>query len=266
MILNNINKKTFLITPLSLIQSIGLLLLATLLEIAIAIVPSSFAKIYLSTDLLIWLNFFIGIFSKVIVVICLTSWFCSNEKKLEKIHYKPGRIFCLILILFIAYRIFYNNTFIYVFNFTNSNSVINNTFRTLFQYKFLALGTVLLVNPIYEEILFRSFLLEGLRQKYSDLFAILLSALLFGLVHMNLIQGINTFIIGIILGFVYTRTESLYQCIFAHIAHNMFALLLSSKIHTLTPLRISLNFIISIVCIYIIYRIVIYINTNRTII
>ena len=76
----------------------------------------------------------------------------------------------------------------------------------------LIINTVL-VAPVFEELVFRTVILKGLLKRYNVLKAIILSSLLFGIYHGNLSQGISALTIGIKLGFLYYRTESLILCV-----------------------------------------------------
>ena len=65
--------------------------------------------------------------------------------------------------------------------------------------------------------------IESFLNKYknSSKKAIIYSAMVFGLVHLNIPQGINAFIGGIILGFIYCYTKSMKLSIFAHFINNL---------------------------------------------
>lgn len=80
----------------------------------------------------------------------------------------------------------------------------------------------IIVAPIFEELLFRGIILNGLLNKYKNNSkkAIIYSAIVFGVVHLNIPQGINAFIAGIILGFIYYNTKSMKLSIFAHFVNN----------------------------------------------
>lgn len=82
----------------------------------------------------------------------------------------------------------------------------------------------LIQAPIFEELLFRGIILNGLLNRYkgNQKKAILYSAIIFGVVHFNIPQGINAFIIGIILGGIYYYTGSMKLAIFAHFINNLF--------------------------------------------
>ena len=66
---------------------------------------------------------------------------------------------------------------------------------------------LVIVGPIFEEWLFRKQLIDHTR-KYGEKTAILLSGLAFGLFHMNLFQFFYAFLLGLMFGYVYTRTSS----------------------------------------------------------
>ena len=77
--------------------------------------------------------------------------------------------------------------------------------------------------PVMEEVLFRGILLESVREKYSSGRAIVVSALMFGVIHIIPQQVVNAFVIGLILGFIYVRTDSLWPVIIIHALNNAMA-------------------------------------------
>ena len=86
----------------------------------------------------------------------------------------------------------------------------------------LAIG---LTPAIMEELFFRKGLID-LTKKYGKTFALLISALLFGLVHMNLSQGLFAFVIGLFMGAVYLYTKDIKLTMLIHFANNGFEALL----------------------------------------
>lgn len=85
---------------------------------------------------------------------------------------------------------------------------------------------MVIAAPIFEELIFRGIILDGLLRKYSPIKSILISSLLFGLVHLNPWQFVTGFIIGIFSGWVYYRTKSLSLSIIIHASANLSAYLL----------------------------------------
>lgn len=81
--------------------------------------------------------------------------------------------------------------------------------------------------PIVEETIARGIVLNGLLKKYPESLSIILSALLFAVMHMNIHQGINAFLLGCFLGYIYCKTRSLFLCIFTHFFNNFYILFIS---------------------------------------
>ena len=80
-----------------------------------------------------------------------------------------------------------------------------------------------LIGPICEEIIFRGVILEGLAKKYDPTKALIFSALIFGLVHLQPLQVIGAFFAGLILGWIYLKTQSLWVVIALHVINNFVA-------------------------------------------
>ncbi len=72
-----------------------------------------------------------------------------------------------------------------------------------------------------EEIVFRGFLLQSLR-RFGDQFAILISAIIFAIIHANIYQFTTAFIMGLVLGFSVIVTGSLWTGIIIHALHNTY--------------------------------------------
>ncbi len=93
--------------------------------------------------------------------------------------------------------------------------------------------------PIFEEWLCRGMILRGLLnyervtkegekvRGLKPIWAIVISALFFALIHMNPWQAIPAFTLGILFGYVYYRTGSLKLTMLMHFSNNTMALTLS---------------------------------------
>ena len=85
------------------------------------------------------------------------------------------------------------------------------------------LGSILalvIVAPMTEELLFRGLILRGFMSRYTVRKAIFVSAILFGLFHMNPWQFVHTTAIGILFAWWFFKTRSLIPCIFGHALNN----------------------------------------------
>ncbi len=77
-----------------------------------------------------------------------------------------------------------------------------------------------LLGPIAEELIFRGVTLSSARKALPLWAANLFQAFLFGVFHMNVIQGIYAFFIGLFLGYICGRGGSVWLSIFLHILFN----------------------------------------------
>lgn len=80
--------------------------------------------------------------------------------------------------------------------------------------------TMTILGPIFEEVLFRGTVTKLLLQKYNPMKAIIISALIFGIFHLNPAQIIPAFVGGLVLASLYYRTGSLIPGIILHICIN----------------------------------------------
>ncbi len=80
----------------------------------------------------------------------------------------------------------------------------------------------LVCAPIVEELAMRGVTMTWAMNLFNNRFwlANILQALLFGIMHMNLVQGIYAFVLGLLLGYVCNKYKSLWASIIAHLAFN----------------------------------------------
>ncbi len=101
-------------------------------------------------------------------------------------------------------------------------------FNKIFEGDFGWLGAfmkVAVVAPIVEELIFRGLILQGFRKNYSGFTAVVMSALLFALFHLNPWQFPATFVLGLLLGWIVLRTNSIVLAILGHSINNFLVLL-----------------------------------------
>ena len=88
-----------------------------------------------------------------------------------------------------------------------------------------AVFVVVILGPFVEELVFRAGIFRLLHKKIGVLQAMVISSLLFGIVHGNLSQGIPAAILGMALALLYFRSDDLRLCFPAHVVNNAFAVL-----------------------------------------
>ncbi len=84
-----------------------------------------------------------------------------------------------------------------------------------------ALFVAVVIAPLTEEILFRSIILKGLLAHCTQNRAIIWSAILFGLIHLNPWQFPVSFILGLVFAYWVVQTGSLWPGILGHALNNL---------------------------------------------
>jgi len=90
----------------------------------------------------------------------------------------------------------------------------------------LELLCMCLSAPVIEEIIFRGIVQKRLMKMTSLPVALILQALIFGVIHFNILQSTYAFFIGILLGFVYIWLDSVWPTIIIHAACNTTSIML----------------------------------------
>jgi membrane protease YdiL (CAAX protease family) len=83
-----------------------------------------------------------------------------------------------------------------------------------------ALLTLVIAAPLTEEPIFRGLILRGFLARYPTRKAVLVSALLFGAVHLNPWQFVGGTAFGVLAGWWLVRTGSLVPGLFGHALNN----------------------------------------------
>ncbi len=81
--------------------------------------------------------------------------------------------------------------------------------------------SAVIMAPMMEELVFRGATLFHARKTGMPFWAAnIIQAALFGVMHMNLVQGCYAFVLGLFLGWVYNRYQTIWMPIFLHFAFN----------------------------------------------
>jgi len=108
--------------------------------------------------------------------------------------------------------------------------MLNETLEVIFKNKILGFLMVAVAAPILEEILFRGIILKSLLKKYHPWKAILYSSIAFGIFHLNPWQFLYAMVLGVLLGYMYWKTHSLFYPIFIHFLLNGTAFLMAQLV------------------------------------
>jgi len=78
-----------------------------------------------------------------------------------------------------------------------------------------------LIAALFEELFFRGLILDGLYKNYSKNKAIIVSAILFGIIHLNPWQFVSAFIMGLIMAWILIESKSIWLCVYFHLFNNL---------------------------------------------
>lgn len=183
----------------------------------IVILGSSY--IYLSIDpkgdvtgFLTTMGYILLILFDIIVAIYLYLRNKKKEKKVKVTDYFP------VVYLGIGMAVALN-MLIFLFNLNGDMADLNI---------YLAILSSGIIGPILEEMLFRYVFLNRLRNFFTTRNAILLSSLVFALLHGNIITMIYAFIMGFIFAYVYVKYDNIKVSIMCHIGANTIVIFLTS--------------------------------------
>ena len=131
---------------------------------------------------------------------------------------KPGILFRTVLLIFGSMYLF--NV---VLEWVKLPDLLEDTFLDMSDNA-MGVMSMALLAPVVEELMFRGAIQGYLMRRYSNPWAgITISALVFGLIHMNPQQIVYATLLGMVFGWIYYRTRSLLPVIAGHILNNSVA-------------------------------------------
>lgn len=84
-----------------------------------------------------------------------------------------------------------------------------------------------ILGPVMEELMFRGILLKRARL-FGDRTAVIYTALMFGLMHGNLVQFLYAAVIGLVFGYVAVKTNGIRYTVLLHIIVNSYSTILAA--------------------------------------
>lgn len=133
-----------------------------------------------------------------------------------------------------------------------------NNFIVNMQSTLISMIIINIVGPIFEEILFRGVIFDELSETSPLYIAIIIQGLLFAIAHGNLLQGIYTFTLGIILAVINYYCQSIWSDILGHILFNIFGGVLIAYLFNISPylylVSVFLGMVIFVVGFYLLIK------------
>lgn len=141
---------------------------------------------------------------------------------------RPGVFLCLVF-LGMAICILANFITSYIMSYLEYFGVPQPEMPDLMEQEpvglLLNILTICVLPAFLEEMVFRGYVLQALRP-HGDGVALLVSALLFGLMHGNVLQIPFAFVVGLVLGFVVIRTNNFFVAVVIHFLNNFMSTML----------------------------------------
>lgn len=121
------------------------------------------------------------------------------------------------------------NMLLNISDFANSSESFRESQEILFSGPFIVqIIGIGLILPICEEFIYRGLIYMRMRQYLSVNMSIMVSSLIFGIIHGNPAQGMYGFLIGILFAYLFEKYGSLKAPVLAHISANMLSLVLAA--------------------------------------
>ena len=84
----------------------------------------------------------------------------------------------------------------------------------------LQIITLVIIGPIMEELMFRGVIYNRLKRFNEEKIAMYITALMFGIYHFNLVQGLYTFVLSLLLTYVLEKYNTIIAPMVVHIVAN----------------------------------------------
>ena len=109
----------------------------------------------------------------------------------------------------------------------NANQTQSNDFTGTVaqQHRLISIFALVIIPPIIEETVFRGFIFAAFAKKWGTWIGAICSSLLFGFAHLQANVSIYTFLLGMLLCYMYVKLKSVYPGMALHMLNNYLALM-----------------------------------------
>ena len=154
------------------------------------------------------------------------NYYPKVTKKMSVIEYVSGAFFQLTLSGLISAIVDSIKT---LTGAIQTSSAVNGMMEACIPVQIL---TTVISAAIAEEILLRGCIQNRIMARINNVWALVITSLIFGIIHGNVSQLITASVSGFALCFIYAKTRSLWAAIFAHMVNNLMACLQSDFLTT----------------------------------
>lgn len=180
-------------------------------------------------------DMFLGAIVSQIMILVLPmalTWYMKTDKKQLFYLNKPdfGKVPGAILFYIGSYVLATVIGAVLTNMFPESAQNVNISFDEIFSHPFIIVVLVVALMPaVGEELLFRGLIYGSMKHKYSVVWAIVISSVVFGVFHGSIVRILPTGILGACFAYVLYKTNSIYVTSCMHFFNNFIAIVASTK-------------------------------------
>ena len=180
-------------------------------------------------------DMFLGAIISQIMILVLPmalTWYMKTDKKQLFYLNKPdfGKVPGAILFYIGSYVLATVIGAVLTNMFPESAQNVNISFDEIFSHPFVIVVLVVALMPaVGEELLFRGLIYGSMKHKYSVVWAIVISSVVFGVFHGSIVRILPTGILGACFAYVLYKTNSIYVTSCMHFFNNLIAIVASTK-------------------------------------
>ncbi|MBC7087673.1 MAG: CPBP family intramembrane metalloprotease [Tissierellales bacterium] len=198
-------------------------LLYLILGILLLTVGSVVQQINLNVGLLV--TEYILILIPVILFLRLKGYSVKKVLRIKPINIKEVIFIFFIIVFSYPIAVFFNFIIITIIDLFSDLTNVGVPIPTTINEFLISLFVIGITPGICEEVFFRGLMLNSY-EKLGKNKAIIITSLLFGLFHFNIFNLVGPVFLGIILGIIYFKTNSIFGAMLGHAINNSIALTL----------------------------------------
>jgi membrane protease YdiL (CAAX protease family) len=222
-------------------NAIFLCILLLVIQLVLGLVIGIVSVILKASDIPLFSSILPGLGNLIVLGIVLLAGFKKTKRKFNEV-FKFNKVSPFLWFSIILFMIGFVIVSSELDNLVNYILPMPEMFRNIFetimakQAFVFAIIVVGIIPGVMEELFFRGLILDGLNRNYSQRKAIIISALLFGIIHLNPWQFYGGFIIGTISALICIKTNSILLSIYIHFFNNALYTI-TVKYRNLIPIR-----------------------------
>lgn len=156
-----------------------------------------------------------------LLIPALAVLFLSGEKPARVLHFRRIKVTSVLMVVLFTFLMGPLTTLLNALSMLFVDNAVTSMSGQILEYPFpVMLFMMAVFGPVCEEVCFRGIIYRGFLKSGNVVGAILLSSLLFGLVHMNFNQAPYAFVLGIAMALLMEATGSLWAPVLMHMIFN----------------------------------------------